>query len=205
MVSMMGSSNTDGHPTWSFPFSQTEWDHTPGAVQAHVLTLQTQLHALQQQYHQRQPQVDTLQGRLDNTSNTSSKPPSSDSPFTKPTRRPSSGKRGARKGHPGSGATLLAPTDVQHVYPAPCACGQGALGAPTLYPTHQGLERPPIAMEITPVLLHQARCVGGGAVLKAALPSAQTTGYGPRLTALSGELGGMHRNGRISQLGEGWA
>jgi transposase len=161
-----------------------------------MLMLQTQLHVLQQQQHQLQQQVDTLQGRLNKTSKTSNKPPSSDSPFTKPTRRTSSGKRGARKGHPGSGATLLEPTAVQHVYPAPCACGHGALGAPTLYHTHQMIELPPIAMEITHFLLHQARCVGCGAVLKADIPSAQTTGYGPRLTALIGELGGMHRTSR---------
>lgn len=193
---MMGSSNTDDTPTWSFPFSHTEWDQTPGAVQAHMLMLHTQLHELQQQHHQLQHQVDTLQGRLDKTSNTSNKPPSSDSPFTQSARRPSSGKRGARTGHPGSGATLLEPTDVQHVYPAPCACGQGALGIPTLYHTHQVIELPPMAMDITHFLLHQAQCGGCGEGRKAAVPSAQTTGYGPRLTALIGELGGMHRTSR---------
>ena len=161
-----------------------------------MLTLQTQLGALQQQHHQLQHQVDTLQGRLDKTSKTSSKPPSSDSPFTKPMRRPSSGKRGARKGHPGAGATLLAPTDVQYVYPAPCACGHGDLGTPTLYHTHQVIELPPMALDITHFLLHQARCGGCGALRKADIPSAQTTGYGPRLTALIGELGGMHRTSR---------
>src|SRR2546430_5993786 len=164
MVSIMSSSSTDGTPPWRFPFSHTEWDQTPGAVQAHMLTLQTQLDALQQQHHQLQHQVATLQGRLDKTSKTSRKPPSSDSPFTKPTRRPSSGKRGARKGHPGSGATLLAPTDVQHVYPAPCACGHGELGPPTLYHTHQVIELPPIAMAITHFRLHQAHCGGCGAL-----------------------------------------
>src|SRR5439155_2469191 len=146
MVSMMGSFSTDGTPTWSFPFSHTEWDQTPDAVQAHVLTLQTQLDALQQQHHQVQQQVDTLEGRLDKTSKTSRKPPSSDSPFTKPTRRPSSGKRGARKGHLGSGVTLLVPTDVQHVYPAPCAWGHGTLGTPTQYHIHQVIELPPIEL-----------------------------------------------------------
>src|SRR5437867_1578306 len=196
MVSRMGSCSTDGTPTWSFPFSHTEWDHTPDAVQAHVLTLQTQLDALQQQHHQLQQQLDTLQGRLDKTSKTSSKPPSSDSPFTKPTQRTSSGKRGARKGHPGAGVTLLEPTDVHHVYPALCACGQGALTTPTPYHTHQVIALPPIAMEVTHFLLYQARCAGCGALLKADIPSPHTTGYGPRLTALIGELSGMHRNSR---------
>ncbi|MGE3541541.1 MAG: IS66 family transposase [Candidatus Tectimicrobiota bacterium] len=193
---MMDFSSTEGNPTWCFPFSQTEWDHTPGAVQAHLLTLHTQLLALQQQQQQLQQQVDTLQGRLNTTSKTSRKPPSSDSPFQKPTRRISAGKRGARKGHPGSGPTLLPPTAVQDLYPQPCACGHGALDAPTLYHTHQVIELPPIEMEIRHFLLYQAGCVGCGAVLKADVPSDQTTGYGPRLTALLGELGGMHRNSR---------
>jgi transposase len=161
-----------------------------------MLTLHTQLHELQQQHRQLQQQVDTLQGRLDKTSHTSSKPPSSDSPFQKPTRRTSSGKRGARKGHPGAGMTLLEPTAVHHVYPAPCACGHGELATPTPYHTHQVLELPPIAMEITHFLLHQARCVGCGALRKANVPSEQAIGYGPRLTALIGELSGMHRNSR---------
>ena len=194
---MMDASSTDGNPTWCFPFSQTEWDQTPGAVQAHVLTLHTQLHALQQQHHQLQQQVDTLQGRLNTTSKTSSKPPSSDSPFTKPTRRPSSGKRGARKGHPGSGTTLLEPTDLQHVYPAPCACGHGALGTPTLYHTHQVIELPPIDDGHHPLPVAPSPLCGvwrRGS--KPTSPAHIATGYGPRLTALIGELGGMHRTSR---------
>jgi transposase len=161
-----------------------------------MLTLHTQLLTLPQQPQQLQHQVDTLPGRRHTTSKTSRKPPSSDSPFHKPTRRISSGTRGAHKGHPGSGPTLLPPTDVHHLSPKPCTCGQGALDAPTLYHTHQGIELPPIEMEIRHFLLHQAGCVGGGAVLKADVPSDQTTGYGPRLTALLSELGGMHRHSR---------
>ena len=126
----MTSTTPADNTTWSLPFSPQEWDQTPWAVRNHVMALENRLHELQHQ-------VDMLQGRLDKTSKTSSKPPSSDSPFQKPTRRTSSGKRGARPGHPGSGATLLAPTDVHHVYPAPCACGHGELATPTPYHTHQ--------------------------------------------------------------------
>lgn len=175
--------------TWPFPFSPREWEQTPPAVQDHLRALHNQLQQIQHQ-------LDTLQARLDKTSKTSSKPPSSDSPFTKPARRATVDKRGARKGHPGAGVTLLEPTAVQHVYPAPCACGQGERTTPTLYHTHQVIELPPLTMEITHLLLHQAHCVGCGALLKADLPSQHTTGYGPRLTALIAELGGMHRNSR---------
>ena len=194
---MAPSSQADtDNSTWPFPFAPQEWDQTPLTVQDHLRELRNQLQQLEHHNHHLQQQVETLQGRLDKTSKTSSKPPSSDSPFTKPTRRPSSGTRGARKGHPGAGAPVLAPTDVQRVYPAPCACSHGELGTPTLYHTHQVIELPPMAMEITHFLLHQARCVGCGALRKADVPSAHTTGYGPRLTALIGELGGMHRPSR---------
>jgi len=79
--------------TWTFPLSQKDWEQTPGAVQTHLLTLQTQLDALQQQRQTLQIQVDHLQGRVDQTSQTSSKPPSSDSPFKKTKRGGSSSVR----------------------------------------------------------------------------------------------------------------
>ena len=73
---------------WAFSFAQMEWNITPPAVQEHV-------RRLQQQVRQLQNQVDTLQGQVGKTSQTSSKPPSSDSPFKKPQRKrcQSSGKR----------------------------------------------------------------------------------------------------------------
>jgi transposase len=193
---MMTASTQAENPSWSFPFSQTEWDQTPGAVQTHLLSLQAQLHDLQQQHHQLQHQVDLLQGRLDQTSKTSSKPPSSDSPFKKPKRHGSSGKRGGRKGPPGSGPTLLEPTDVHSIYPGPCPCGQGELLILPPYHTHQVIELPPIEMEISYFVLHQGQCSGWGRRLKAEVPSVHTTGYGPRLTALMGELAAMHRSSR---------
>lgn len=189
---MMIASSTADNTTWSFPFSPREWDQTPGTVQAHVLWLETRLQGLEKQ-------VDAFQGRLDKNSTTSSKPPSSDSPFTKP-KKPkhgtSSGKRGGKKGHPGFGPILLEPTEVHEVHPSPCACGHGALEAPRLYHTHQVLELPPIEMGIRHYLLHQARCLGCGQVLKAQVPNEHTAGYGPRLTALISELSGMHGTSR---------
>src|SRR2546425_1234676 len=66
-VGMMIASTPAENPTWDFPFAQTEWEQTPGAVQAHLLALQTQLQDLQQQHQQLQLQVDQLQGRLHHT------------------------------------------------------------------------------------------------------------------------------------------
>jgi len=163
------------------------------------MALQQHLGELQQHVDQLQQQVSLLQGRMDKTSQTSSTPPSSDSPFKKPTRskrHKSSGKRGARQGHPGAGPSLLAPTEVHHLYPVPCACGHGELGIPTLYHTHQRIELPPIDMQITHFLLSQAPCVGCGRIIKADVPSQYATGYGPRLSGLIGELSGMHGTSR---------
>jgi transposase len=186
-------SHTDSsHTGWPFPFDPSDWEKTPPAVQAYLLRLHQRLEQLQQQ-------IDELRGRLEQNSHTSSKPPSSDSPFKKPKRskrRTSSGKRGARKGQPGSGPTWLEPTEVHHVYPAPCACGHGELTTPTLYHTHQRIELPPIEMQITHFLLHQARCVGCGRLIKADVPRPYATGYGPRLSGLIGELSGMHGTSR---------
>ena len=66
----------------------------------------------------------------------------------------------------------------------------------TPYHTHQVIKLPPIEMEISHVILHQGECAGCGKVLKAHVPHEHQAGYGPRLTALIGELGGMHRTSR---------
>jgi transposase len=148
---------------WSFPFSQAEWDQTPSAVQTYLLTLQTQLGDLQQQHQALQCQVDQLQGRVEKTSQTSSKPPSSDSPFNKPKRgglssqSGSSGKRGGRQGHRGSGPILLEPTEVRIIPPAACECGHSGLVTSVPYHTHQVIELPPIEMQITHFELHQGQ------------------------------------------------
>jgi transposase len=120
-MTLSAQAKTDTLP-WAFPFSPTEWELTPPAVQAHV-------QSLQQRVNQLEKQVETLPGRVEQTSQTSRKPPSSDSPFQKPTRKPrnSGGTRGARPGHPGNGPTLLSPTEVRLIEPAPCACGHGEL------------------------------------------------------------------------------
>ena len=176
---------------WALPFSQVAWAITPPTVQDYIRDQQKRIDELQNQ-------VDTLQGRLNTTSQTSSKPPSSDSPFKKTKRKPrqSGGKRGARKGHPGKGPTLLSPTEMHLIEPGPCACGHGQLISSHPYDTHQVIELPPIKMDIHHFILHQGTCSGCGHPLKARVPSDHQAGYGPRLSALIGELGGMHRTSR---------
>jgi transposase len=64
------------------------------------------------------------------------------------------------------------------------------------YHTHQVIELPAIAMEVTHWVLHQSWCVECGCWTKAQVPAAHATGYGPRFSALMGELAGTYGNGR---------
>jgi len=191
---MIAPSSSPSHTDsvwWTLPVCQMDWELTPPAVQDYV-------ERLRQHIKQLEKQVETLQGRVEKTSQTSSKPPSSDSPFNKPQRKrgSSSGKRGGQKGHRGQGPKLLSPTEVHLIEPTPCACGHGQLVSLEPYYTHQVVELPPIEMDIQHFILHQGTCSGCGRTLKAQIPSAHQAGYGPRLTALVGQLAGMHRNSR---------
>ena len=180
---------------WALPFGQLEWELTPPAVQEFITTQNHQIAQFQTQIEQLQQQVDQLQGRVAKTSQTSSKPPSSDSPFNKPKRqrKTSSGKRGGQKGHLGNGPTLLSPTEVHLIEPGPCACGHDNLVSLSPYHTHQVIELPPIDIDIHHFVLQQGQCEGCGRHLKAQVPSEHQAGYGPRLSALIGELTGIHR------------
>ena len=152
---------------WAPPFSQEEWAVTPLSVQTYLLSLPKRVDQLAQQ-------VEALQARLDTTSRTANKPPSSDSPLQKPQRqtRRTGAPRGGRKGHPGSGPILLCPTDVHLIEPGPCAYGHGELVSLALYHTPQLIELPPIELQVGHFLLHQGTCAACGKQRKAQLPPA---------------------------------
>ena len=177
---------------WSFPFTPHDWEQTPPAVQAYVRTLCDEV----VQLHDR---VETLEARLTQHSTTSSRPPSSDSPYKKPRRRTTSttsGKAGGKPGHPGHRQVLLPPTTVKELRPERCACGNTTFPLTTPYHTHQVIELPPIAMDVTHWVLHQGWCPDCGRWSKAQVPAEHATGYGPRLSALMSELAGAYGNGR---------
>jgi transposase len=62
--------------------------------------------------------------------------------------------------------------------------------------THQVLELPAIQMDVTHVVLQQAWCPLCQQWTKAQRPAEHATGYGPRLTALMGEIAGTHGTSR---------
>src|SRR5712691_10480418 len=142
------------HMAWPFPIVPQDWEHTPTAVQAYVHTLQDELTQLR-------ARVDALETRLKEHSTTSNRPPSSDSPDKKPRQRTTATplrKAGGKPGHPGHGQVLLPPTTVQELRPERCACGTTTFALTTPYHTHQVIELPPIAMEVTHFVLHHGWC-----------------------------------------------
>ncbi|HEY7491738.1 MAG TPA: DUF6444 domain-containing protein [Candidatus Tectomicrobia bacterium] len=104
---------------WPFPFSQADWAQPPPAVQAYIATLHQELAQLTQR-------VEALEARIQATSQTSSRPPSSDSPSGKGRKnrdRKPAGCPGAKPGQPGVRQTLLRPTSIAHLLPTACRCG----------------------------------------------------------------------------------
>ena len=177
---------------WSFPFTPQDWEQTPLAVQAYVRTLRDEVAQLQNR-------VETLETRLQQNSTTSSRPPSSDSPYKKPRLRTTAAtprKAGGKPGHPGHHQVLLPPTTVQELRPERCTCGNTTFALTTPYHTHQVLELPPIAIEVTHWVLHQGWCPDCGRWTKAQVSAEHATGYGPRFSALMGEVAGTYGNGR---------
>jgi transposase len=92
----------------------------------------------------------------------------------------------------------LEPAEVIKVKPEACPCGQTQFSETTPYYTHQVIEQPEIQMSVKHIVLHEARCPQCGCIIKASLPNQHRYGYGPRLTALIGELSGGQRDSRTA-------
>lgn len=157
------------------------------------------LRTVRDELGQLQERVDTLEARLQQHSTTSSRPPSSDSPYKKPRQRPTTTmprKAGGKPGHAGHRQVLLPPTMIQELRPERWACGNTTFALTTPYHTHQVLELPPMAMEVTHWVLHQGWCPACGRWSTAQVPAEHATGYGPRCSAWRSELAGTYGNGR---------
>jgi transposase len=133
-----------------------------------------------------------LKRRLGMNSTNSSKPPSSDSPFTKPAprslRRKSGRKPGGQPGHPGSTLALVAdPNERRRHEPGPCTgCGASLANAPEVgMERRQMFDLPPMTVQVTEHQLIARRCACGTTSCGAA-PQGVTAPvqYGPRVTAI---------------------
>jgi len=180
---------------WPLPFPRQNWEQTRPSVQAYLLTVQhdlAQLPALQDR-------VAVLEARRKSDSTTSHRPPSSDNPYTKPRQRSVSTtprKAGGKPGHAGHRQVLLPPPAVCELTPTRCVCGSTDLPVTTPYHTQQTIELPPIAMEVTHVVLHQGWCAVCGTWTTAQVPPEHATGSRPRFTAPMGEIAGTHGTSR---------
>jgi transposase len=191
----------DGVP----PFSDFDWQLAPKAIRAYLLHLHEQLlilHAQLLDLHGQVSQIEVfkrrieqLEAKLRSDSSNSNKPPSSDTPFKKKQKK-KRGKAGAKKGHQGHRQVMLEPTEVLVIKPPQCSCGHSELTETKPFHTHQVIEFPEIRMEVTHFVLQQGRCPKCGTLQKANLPIEHQSGYGPRMTALIGEIAGTHANSR---------
>jgi transposase len=133
-----------------------------------------------------------LKRRLGMDSTNSSKPPSSDSPFSKPApkslRRRSGRKPGGQPGHPGSTLALVAdPHERKRHEPGPCTgCGADLAAAPEVgMERRQVFDLPPMTVQVTEHQLIARRCHCGATACGAAPEGVSApVQYGPRITAI---------------------
>jgi transposase len=138
-------------------------------------------------------EIAELKRQLGQNSGNSSKPPSTDSPFTKPAprslRRRSGRKPGGQPGHPGSTLTLVDdPDETLRHEPGPCSgCGADlATAAEVGVQRRQVFDLPPVTVRVTEHRLIARRC-GCGATTCGAAPAGVTAPvqYGPQITGIA--------------------
>ncbi|WP_435962066.1 IS66 family transposase [Immundisolibacter sp.] len=137
--------------------------------------------------------VEALEARLGKNSSNSSKPPSSDNPFTKPTPRSLRGtsgrRRGKQPGEPGARLEPRADPDRREVHAPGCCAGCGAdLGHGEVVGSQQRqvFDLPAIRVEVTEHVAQTVRC-GCGHLTSAPFPDTASgpACYGPGLAAVA--------------------
>ena len=170
--------------TQNLAVSHDEWEKTPASVQALVLQLLKR--------------IEELEAKLGKNSQNSNRPPSSDSPFKKPSseKEEKKGKAKSRKRRKGYRQQMLDPTETRNIYPEPCSCGCDRFDDLKPYYTHQHIELLEIVKKVIHFVLYSGKCSKCGKVNKGHVPIEFQTGYGPRLSALLVELVGIAGNSR---------
>lgn len=162
--------------------SENDWTATPTAVRALVTSLIQRMA--------------DLEDRLNQNSQNSSKPPSSDPPYKpRPPHPPSGRKAGGQKGHVGHGRSLKPDDQVNRVInlrPIQCVkCGALLLGEDPQPRRHQVTELPRPQAEVTEYRYHRLTCLACGVETTAEVPAEVSSGsFGPRLQATVGYLTG---------------
>lgn len=186
---------------------RADWETTPASVQALVATLlttiaqgQDQLGQLTEQYAAMSERVSHLEEQVRQTSQNSSRPPSSEGfgQAKRPPQKPGKRRRGGQAGHPGQSRDLYpleSCTEVIDHVPLICReCGEPLVGQDSAPYRHQIVDLPPIEPIVIEHRLHQLACEHCGSLTRSVLPEGVTRrGYGERLSALVALLSGGYR------------
>jgi len=179
------------------PLPKALWNRIPLEIQAALWVV---VNGYEQRIAALEAQVAALQAQLQQNSQNSSRPPSSDGPQVKrkPPHPPSGRKRGAQPGHPFSQRVLVPVEEVQEVIackPTHCRrCGNALAGTDPQPHRHQVIEVPPPVPQVTEYQLHRLCCVRCGLTTCGILPpGVPTVRYGPRLASLVGLCSGAYR------------
>lgn len=177
------------------PFSQLDWQLTPEPVRQYIMALERMIFDMEQRIAAHEKRLEKLEVRTRKNSHNSSKPPSSDPPFAKKKRirKKSTRTKGGQKGHKPHQQQMLDPTASHWLMPNRCLCGHTDFDPAKMQPfyVHQHIELPKIEMEVGHYILQQCDCPNCGRTVKASIPFEVSSGYGPRFTALIGELSGI--------------
>jgi transposase len=179
------------------PLPKELWDQIPLPVQAALGVL---IESYERRIAALEAVVAELKEQLQQNSQNSSRPPSTDGPAVKrtPPRAPSGRKRGAQPGHGRSERALVPLAQVKEVIPCKpthCRrCGSAVQGQDAQPLRHQVFELPPVAAEVTEYQLHRLVCAQCGSTTCGALPSGvPRSGYGPRLASTIALCTGAYR------------
>ena len=88
------------------------------------------------------------------------------------------------------------PTEEKQVPPEQCKCGNTDFEELKPFYTHQEIELPEIDMQVTHFILHEGTCRQCGKTVKGKIPDEHRSGYGPRLSALIGDMASIEGNSR---------
>ena len=150
-------------------------------------------------------EIADLKARLGQNSQNSSKPPSTDLPWTNRPREKSSGRRpGGQPGHPGVSRALVSkPDHTEELKPERCGrCERLLRGNDPAPYRHQVTELPVVVPYVTEYRQHTLVCTGCGHRTRAELPAGVPTGqFGSRLLATTGLLtGAFHLSKRTVRV-----
>ena len=156
----------------------------PPEAQAYIRVLESRVAALE-------ATVQQLREQVQQTSRTSSRPPSSDPPQAlgkRPRREPSGRRPGGQPGHEGQTRALVPVKTVDIVIPVKperCRhCQQPLQGEDPQPQRHQVTEIPPVKPVVTEYQLHRLVCPACGEVDPGgAAPGGAAGGFGPRVQA----------------------